>query len=134
MSSDELRKLIKIVEGYEEDYKNHRREIKSLESNGFDMAGRSPDPKTGEVGYWFRKTLHAGAEHEGRYFDISITFTHNNNTRVNSNVIAKLGFSDNAYTPKSKPEFIFDKKEFENIDEAIDWVNNHKRLSSLNTD
>lgn len=124
MSSNEFRKLINIVEGYEEAYFNHKREMKLLDSNRFDLTGRGAgNDKPGEVGYWFSKDRYDKTSSTGRYYHGHIMFTHNNRTRINDDVSAKITYEDYAYTPNARGDRTVAEERFENIEAAIDWVN-----------
>jgi hypothetical protein len=140
MSSAELRKLINIVEGYDEAYDNYMREMSLLRSSGFDQRGRGAgNDKPGEVGYWFSKDARDTSTSVGRYYYGHIMFKHNNYTRINDQVRAKIGYEDYAFTPNARGQRTVAEEQFENIDAAIEWVNaqlakyaENKKPKSLN--
>jgi hypothetical protein len=132
MSLNDLRKFINIIEGYDEAYLNHRNEMKSLADNGYEKRGHGAgNDKSGETGYWFAKSLRDKNSTRGRYYTGSIMFKHNNYTRINDQVRAKIEYEDYAYTEHSTGKKLVDQQVFDSINDAIKWTN--QKLAEYNS-
>lgn len=109
---------------YDQQYDVHLNEIGELKNAGYEVWASDTEMKNkpGHSSYGYQKRYGMRSPRfETREMKLQISFAHNKFTRVNSEVVSKLVFTDgdNEYTGSGK---IIDEKKHKNIKAAIKYL------------
>jgi hypothetical protein len=120
--------IIKEAKTYDERYDEHRKELEAITKAGGNRKSSSTKPN-GKVRYGYEVTV---VEKYPATWRTELYFTHDNYTRINDEVVVKVGYVNYEATPSSTMKTVTNEKKFTKIGPALRWINSEtKKLKKL---